>query len=117
MDNPMRTHSAATLNASSVGADVRVAGWVHSRRDHGGVYFFDLRDRSGLLQVVVHPENAAAFLAAGKLGAEWVVSIKGRIGRRPKGTENAKIPTGEIELTADEVVVLNTCKVLPFEID
>ena len=67
MDNPMRTHSAGSLNASSIGSDVRVAGWVHSRRDHGGVYFFDLRDRSGLLQVVVHPENAAAFLAAGKL--------------------------------------------------
>ena len=117
MDNPMRTHSAGSLNASSIGSDVRVAGWVHSRRDHGGVYFFDLRDRSGLLQVVVHPENAAAFLAAGKLGAEWVVSIKGKVGRRPKGTENPKIPTGEIELTADEVVVLNTCKVLPFEID
>ncbi len=117
MENPMRTHSAGSLNSSSIGADVRVAGWVHSRRDHGGVYFFDLRDRSGLLQVVVHPENAAAFLAAGKMGAEWVVSIKGKIGRRPAGTENAKIPTGEIELTADEVTVLNTCKVLPFEID
>jgi len=117
MDNTMRSHSAGSLNASSIGQDVRVAGWVHSRRDHGGVYFFDLRDRSGLLQVVVHPENAAAFLAAGKLGAEWVVSIKGKVGRRPKGTENPKIPTGEIELTADEVVVLNTCKVLPFEID
>jgi aspartyl-tRNA synthetase len=117
MDNPMRTHSAASLNASSVGSTVRVAGWVHSRRDHGGVYFFDLRDRSGLLQVVVHPENAAAFLTAGKLGAEWVVSISGKIGRRPAGTENAKIPTGQIELIADDVTVLNTCKVLPFEID
>jgi aspartyl-tRNA synthetase len=113
----MRSHAAAALNAASVGADVRVAGWVHSRRDHGGVYFFDLRDRSGLVQVVVHPENAAAFLAAGKMGAEWVVSVKGKVGRRPKGTENPKMPTGEIEITADDVVILNTCKVLPFEVD
>ncbi|MDE2511823.1 MAG: hypothetical protein KGL74_11935, partial [Elusimicrobia bacterium] len=117
MDNPMRSHSAAALNASAIGAEVRVAGWVHSRRDHGGVYFFDLRDRSGLVQVVVHPENAASFLAAGKLGAEWVVSVKGQVGRRPKGTENPKMPTGEIEITADEVEILNTCKVLPFEVD
>ena len=117
MENPMRSHSAAALNAALVGAEVRVAGWVHSRRDHGGVYFFDLRDRSGLVQVVVHPENAAAFLAAGKMGAEWVVSVKGKVGRRPKGTENPKMPTGEIEITADEVEILNTCKVLPFEVD
>ncbi|MDE2141732.1 MAG: aspartate--tRNA ligase [Elusimicrobia bacterium] len=113
----MRSHSAAALKASAIGAEVRVAGWVHSRRDHGGVYFFDLRDRSGLVQVVVHPENAASFLAAGKLGAEWVVSVKGQVGRRPKGTENPKMPTGEIEIAADEVEILNTCKVLPFEVD
>jgi|CXWL01.1.fsa_nt_gi aspartyl-tRNA synthetase len=117
MDHPIRTHDAGVLNASFTGKIVRVAGWVHSRRDHGGVYFFDLRDRSGLVQVVVHPEKAAAFLAAAKLGAEWVVSIKGIVGRRPQGTENKKIPTGEIEINAEEVDVLNTCKVLPFEID
>jgi len=117
MNNPMRTHSAGTLNSSHVGQDARVAGWVHSRRDHGGVYFFDLRDRSGLLQVVVHPEKVDAFLAAGKLGSEWVVSIQGKIQRRPKGTENPKMPTGEIELAVEELTVLNTCKVLPFEVD
>jgi len=117
MDHPMRTHSAGDLSASDVGQEVRVAGWVHSRRDHGGVYFFDLRDRSGLLQVVVHPETTEAFLTAGKLGSEWVVSIRGKIQRRPKGTENPKMPTGEIELAAAEVAVLNTCKVLPFEVD
>jgi aspartyl-tRNA synthetase len=117
MEHPLRTHSAGQLNAASVGAEVRVAGWVHSRRDHGGLYFFDLRDRSGLIQVVVNPENAAAFLAAGKLGSEWVVSVKGKVGRRPKGTENPKMPTGEVELTVDELTVLNTCKTLPFEVD
>ena len=117
MSHPYRSHSAGHLNASAVGNTVRVAGWVHSRRDHGGVYFFDLRDRSGLVQVVVNPDKAEAFLAAAKLGAEWVVSVSGVIQRRPKGTENPKLPTGEIELHADEVKVLNTCKTLPFELD
>ncbi|MBI4059932.1 MAG: aspartate--tRNA ligase [Elusimicrobia bacterium] len=117
MADTMRSHDSGTLNASFEGKPVRVAGWVHSRRDHGGVYFFDLRDRSGLLQVVVHPEKAEAFLAAGKLGAEYVVSVSGKIQRRPKGTENPKLPTGEIELNVDTLTVLNTCKVLPFEID
>jgi aspartyl-tRNA synthetase len=117
MSNAMRTHDAGTLDASFEGKAVRVAGWVHSRRDHGGVYFFNLRDRSGLLQVVVHPEKAEAFLAAAKLGAEFVVSISGTVQRRPKGAENPKLPTGEVELNADTVTVLNTSKVLPFEID
>ncbi len=113
----MRSHDAGLLNASFEGKSVRVAGWVHSRRDHGGLYFFDLRDRSGLVQIVVHPEKTEAFLVAGKLGAEFVVSISGAIQRRPKGTENPKLATGEIELHADCVTVLNTSKVLPFEID
>ena len=117
-DHPLRTHDAASLNASAVGQVVRVAGWVHSRRDHGGVFFFDLRDRSGLVQVVVHPENAAAYLIASvKLHSEWVVSVKGTIQRRPQGTVNPKLPTGEIELVADRIDVLNECKPLPFEID
>ncbi len=117
MAHPMRTHDAGKLNASFEGKTARVAGWVHSRRDHGGVYFFDLRDRSGLVQIVVHPEKAEAFLAAAKLGAEYVVSISGTVQRRPKGTENPKLPSGEIELNADTVTVLNVCKTLPFEID
>jgi aspartyl-tRNA synthetase len=117
MSRPIRDAQAGTLNASAVGRSVRVAGWVHSRRDHGGVYFFDLRDRSGLLQVVVNPEQAEAFLVAGKLGAEFVVSVSGTVRPRPKGTENPKLPTGQVELHADEVVVLNTSKVLPFEVD
>ncbi len=117
MAHPMRTHDAGKLNASFDGKAVRVAGWVDSRRDHGGVYFFNLRDRSGLVQVVVHPEQAAAFLATAKLGAEFVVSISGTVQKRPKGSENLKMPTGEIELNASEVKVLNTSKVLPFEVD
>ncbi|MEK7389148.1 MAG: aspartate--tRNA ligase [Elusimicrobiota bacterium] len=116
VDKPLRTHDAGALNASFAGQAVRVAGWVHSRRDHGGVYFFNLRDRSGMVQIVVHPEQAAAFLVAAKLGAEWVVCVAGTVGRRPQGAENKKLPTGEIEITAESVEVLNTCKVLPFEV-
>ncbi|OGR47363.1 MAG: aspartate--tRNA ligase [Elusimicrobia bacterium GWC2_65_9] len=117
LDHPIRTHCAGALNASAVGQSVRLAGWVHSRRDHGGVFFLDLRDRTGLVQVVVRPEKAEAFLATGKLGGEWVVSIKGVVGRRPQGAENPKMATGEIEVSADEVRILNTCKALPFEVD
>ena len=117
LDNRMRNRAAGSLTAADAGKQVRLAGWVHSRRDHGGLYFFDLRDRSGLAQVVVNPEQVEAFLAAGKLGAEHVVSVLGTVGRRPKGTENPKLPTGEVEVRADEITVLNTSKVLPFEID
>ena len=113
----LRTSPCGALNASLSGSRVALAGWVHSRRDHGGLYFFDLRDRSGLAQVVVHPEDAQAFIAAGQLGSEFVVRVFGTVGRRPKGTENPKIPTGEVELRASEISVLNTAKTLPFEID
>src|ERR1700751_4582104 len=112
----LRTHPCAALRATDIGQNVKLCGWVHSRRDHGGLYFFDLRDRSGLVQIVVHPETAEAFLAAGKLGSEFVVSVEGTVGARPKGTENPKLPTGEIEVTASSIKLLNTSKVLPFEI-
>src|SRR5260370_144745 len=104
----LRSHSAATLAAKDVGQTVTLAGWVHSRRDHGGLYFFDLRDRSGLVQVVVHPDNAAAFQTAGALGAEYVVSVVGKVEKRPAGTENSKIPTGQIEVHAATLKVLNS---------
>jgi len=117
MSNSMRSHDAGIFTAAHEGQTVRVAGWVHSRRDHGGVYFFNLRDRSGLIQVVVHPEKAEAFLAAAKLGAEFVVSVSGVIQKRPPGAENPKLPTGGVELNADTVTILNTSKVLPFEVD
>ncbi|MEK7234584.1 MAG: aspartate--tRNA ligase [Elusimicrobiota bacterium] len=117
MSNTMRSHDAGTLNVSFEGKAVRVAGWVHSRRDHGGVYFFNLRDRTGLVQIVVRPEKAEAFLIAGKLGAEFVVSISGTVQKRPQGSENPKLATGGIEINADTITVLNTCKILPFEIN
>ncbi|MDE2313266.1 MAG: aspartate--tRNA ligase [Elusimicrobia bacterium] len=115
--NPYRTHDCGGLGAEQVGSRVRVAGWVHARRDHGGVYFFDLRDRSGLVQVVANPEQSQAFLAASKLGSEHVVSVLGTLRPRPKGTENPKIPTGSVEIAAEDITLLNTAKVLPFEVD
>lgn len=113
----LRTHTCGALNAGHAGAKVSLAGWVHSRRDHGGLYFFDLRDRSGLVQIVVHPEEAPAFKTAASLGAEFVVRVRGTVGRRPAGTENPRIGTGEIEIRASDIEVLNTSKPLPFEID
>ena len=112
----LRTHSCGELRAAHAGADVRLAGWTHSRRDHGGVYFLDLRDRSGLVQVVVNPEEVEAFLAAGKLGAEHVVQVAGLVRLRPEGMKNPKLPTGEVEVKAQTLKVLNASKTLPFEI-
>ncbi|MFA6003652.1 MAG: aspartate--tRNA ligase [Elusimicrobiota bacterium] len=111
-----RTHACGELTAAHKGQDVRLAGWVHSRRDHGGVYFLDLRDRSGLVQVVVNPEETEAFLAAGKLGAEHVIEIEGCVQLRPEGMKNPKLPTGEIEVKARSLQVLNASKVPQFDI-
>jgi aspartyl-tRNA synthetase len=113
----LRTHLCGELGTAQAGQSVRLAGWVHSRRDHGGVYFLDLRDRSGLVQVVVNPEEVDAFLAAGKLGAEHVVSVEGLVRARPEGMKNPKIPTGAVEVKALSLKVLNVSKTLPFEID
>ncbi len=117
MSEAYRTIDCAALRPEHAGHAVRVAGWVHSRRDHGGVYFFDLRDRSGVVQVVARPEAPEAFKAASLLGPEFVVSVAGVVQRRPAGSENSKIPTGEIELAATGIRVLNPSKPLPFEID
>ncbi|MCX5788151.1 MAG: aspartate--tRNA ligase [Elusimicrobia bacterium] len=112
-----RTHVCGELRGSHAGQTVRLAGWVHSRRDHGGVYFFDLRDRSGIVQIVAHPEQQQAFEAAAALHPEFVITVVGAVARRPEGMVNPKIPTGEIELHAREIRVLSTSKPLPFEID
>ena len=85
-----------------------LAGWVDSRRDHGGVIFVDLRDRSGIVQVVFSPElSPEAYRAAEQLRAEWVIEVKGRVSRRPPESENPAIPTGLVEVMADELTVLN----------
>jgi len=113
-----RTHSCAALRAGDIGSRVALAGWVGSRRDHGGVVFVDLRDREGISQVVFRPEEHAAVAAAAHgLRDEDVIQVTGVVARRLEGTENAKLATGEIELVADEIVILNKAEVLPFPLD
>lgn len=113
-----RTHTCGELTDKMVGKKVTLAGWVHRRRDHGGLIFIDLRDMFGLTQVTFNPDtNKAAWAAADKLRSEFVVSIKGEVVSRPKNMVNDKIPTGHVELLADEVTLLSTAKPLPFEID
>lgn len=113
----MRTHYCGELNATLIGETVTVCGWVHRRRDHGGVIFLDMRDRHGLLQVVVDPDTEAAFNTADRARSEWVMQITGLVRARPEGTVNADMPTGEIELLGREVAVLNTAETPPFQLD
>jgi aspartyl-tRNA synthetase len=116
--NQYRDAWAGELRASDVDQARRVAGWVHRRRDHGGLIFIDLRDRSGLLQVVFHPDTAPeAHAAAHKLRAEDVVSVSGTVVRREEGNLNPNLATGEIELAARELTVLADAETPPFEIN
>jgi aspartyl-tRNA synthetase len=116
--NVYRTHWAGQLRAGDVGEQVRVAGWVHRRRDHGGLIFIDLRDRTGLLQLVFRPEEAPdAHAAAGKLRAEDVLSVSGELVRRDEGAINPDLPTGEVELVASELDQLADAETPPFQID
>ena len=105
----IRSHYAGKLRKANVGESVTLAGWVARRRDHGGVAFIDLRDISGSVQVVINDEKIA-----GELRAEWCVLIKGKVGARPAGNENAGIPTGEIEIYCDSLEVLSEAAPLPF---
>ena len=108
----LRSHDAGTLRKSDAGTVVTLAGWVSRRRDHGGVAFIDLRDASGSVQVVIRDEKIA-----GALRAEWCLLITGEVLARPAGNENSNIPTGEIEVMGDTVVVLSESAPLPFPID
>ena len=96
----MRTHYCGAVNASLAGEEVAVAGWVHRRRDHGGVIFVDLRDREGLLQIVFDPDEAAVFAEAERLRSEFVIRVKGRVRARPAGAANAHLASGSIEILA-----------------
>jgi aspartyl-tRNA synthetase len=113
----MRSHYCGQVNKSLVGQEVTVAGWVHRRRDHGGVIFVDLRDREGLLQVVFDPDNQAQFNEAEKLRNEFVVKVRGLVRERPAGTANANLASGQVELLARELVTLNRSEPLPFQLD
>ena len=115
--NLYRTHTAGELRAKNVGERVRLAGWVNRRRDHGGLIFIDIRDRWGVTQVAFHPEAKEAFAAAEELRPEWSISIEGEVVERPEGNENPDLPTGEIEVSATSLEVLNKSETPPFEID
>ncbi|KAA0206167.1 MAG: aspartate--tRNA ligase [Proteobacteria bacterium] len=113
----MRTHYCGEVKAAQVGQTVTVAGWVHRRRDHGGVIFIDLRDREGLLQVVANPDATAVFAEAERVRSEYVLTVTGTVRRRPEGTVNPKLPSGEVELVASAMTVLNAAETPPFHHD
>jgi len=113
----MRSHYCGQLNETQVDQTVTLCGWVHRRRDHGGVIFLDMRDRDGIAQVVVDPDTAEAFANADRARGEYVLRIVGRIRLRPEGTQNPNMPTGMIEVLAKEVEVLNTAATPPFQLD
>src|SRR5712671_5140193 len=113
----MRTHYCGELDAALVDRSVTLCGWAHRRRDHGGVIFIDLRDREGLAQVVCHPDRAAAFEAAERVRSEFVLRVAGKVRRRPEGMANPELRSGEIEVLAHEVEILNPSAPLPFQLD
>ena len=113
----MRTHYCGEVNESLVGATVSVAGWVHRRRDHGGVIFVDLRDREGLLQVVFDPDAASVFAEAERVRGEWVLKVTGTVRPRPAGTVNKNLASGQVELLAQGIEVLNRSEPIPFQLD
>jgi aspartyl-tRNA synthetase len=116
-NNPYRTHSAGELRKTNVGKSVRLAGWVHRRRDHGGLIFIDLRDRWGITQITFHPEREEVFSRAEQLRPEWSISVEGEVVHRPEGNENPDLPTGAIEVQATGLAILNPSETPPFEIE
>ncbi|WP_257263639.1 aspartate--tRNA ligase [Endozoicomonas sp. ONNA2] len=113
----MRSHYCGELNLSHDGQEVTLCGWVHRRRDHGGVIFLDLRDREGLAQVVVDPDTEEAFALADKVRSEYVLKITGFVRPRPAGTVNSNMSTGEIEVLGKQVEILNQAQTPPFQIE
>ena len=113
-----KTHTCGELRGSHTGQQVTLAGWVHRRRDHGGVAFIDLRDRAGLVQVVANPEiSPEALTAIADVRVEWVIQVSGIVRRRPGGMENPALPTGEIEVEVRQLQVLNPAHTPPFAIN
>src|SRR5207248_9549698 len=113
-----RTHTCNTLRKEDVGKMVKLAGWVHVSRDHGGVIFIDLRDREGLTQVVFRPEeNTEVAKQSHHLRSEDVIEVSGKVAARLPGTENPKLATGDIEVVPTELKILNRAESLPFQLD
>src|SRR3970282_2693978 len=113
----MRTHYCGELNAALVDRNVTLCGWAHRRRDHGGVIFVDLRDREGLAQVVFDPDRPQAFAVAERVRSEFVLRVTGKVRRRPPGTVNPELRSGEVEVLAQEVEILNPSAPPPFQLD
>jgi aspartyl-tRNA synthetase len=113
----MRSHYCGQVDEKLIGQTVEVAGWVHRRRDHGGIIFVDLRDREGLLQIVFDPDAAELFREAERLRNEFVIRVKGRVRERPAGTVNANLASGRVEVLAGELELLNRSEPLPFQLD
>jgi aspartyl-tRNA synthetase len=113
----MRSHYCGQINSSHIDQEVELCGWVHRRRDHGGVIFIDLRDREGLVQVVYDPDLPEVFSLAEQVRNEFVLRIRGRVRPRPEGTVNLDLPTGEIEILGLELEVLNRADTPPFQLD
>ena len=113
----MRTHYCGQVTAADLDQTVTLCGWVHRRRDHGGVIFIDLRDREGLVQVVCDPDRADTFATAESVRSEYVLKITGKVRRRPAGTENSALTSGEIEVLSQDIEVLNSAVTPPFQLD
>ena len=113
----MRSHYCGDLRASESGQEVEIYGWVHRRRDHGGVIFLDVRDRTGVLQVVFDPDEEESFALADSVRNEYVLMAKGKVRARPEGTVNPDMPTGEVEVLGKELRILNAAKTPPFQLD
>ncbi len=113
----MRTHYCGAVTAADIDTIVTLCGWAHRRRDHGGVIFIDLRDREGTVQVVVDPDTPEAFRLAEEVRSEYVLKVEGRVRRRPPGTENPNLPTGEVEVITQRLEVLNPSATPPFQLD
>ena len=113
----MRTHTCGELTKSNLGQEVDLCGWVHRRRDHGGVIFIDLRDRSGLMQVVFDPDTPDTFSLAESVRGEYVLKVHGKVRERPEGTVNPGLPTGQIEVLVSKLDVLNRSETPPFPLE
>lgn len=113
----MRSHYCGDLRKEHIGQDITLSGWVHRRRDHGGVIFLDVRDREGITQVVFDPDREASFALADSVRNEYVIELKGLVRARPEGTENSEMPTGAIEVLGKELVILNKSDTPPFQLD
>ena len=112
-----KTHYCGELRLSDAGKTVHLAGWLQRRRDHGGLIFMDLRDRSGLVQVTADPTVGEAYSVADRARNEYVLQVTGRVRPRPEGSENPNLASGEIEVLAQSIQILNPAKTVPIPID